>query len=83
MPFKENVVSLLDFVSDDAKEIGAVNCVKIEGQKLLGFNTDVFGFEESIKQISNVSFPKALILGTGGASKAVTYVLKKKKIDFM
>lgn len=85
IPYKESIFPFLDFIDPIAKEIGAVNTVRIEKREKLilhGFNTDVFGFEESVKSLLLPRHKKALILGTGGASKAVGYVLKKMGIDY-
>lgn len=85
IPHKETVIPYLDELSAEAREIGAVNTIQIErrpeGIRTIGYNTDVYGFEESLK-MNKVSKPgKAMILGTGGASKAVEWVLKKMKCD--
>ena len=83
IPYKEEIFQYLDQISDDAQEIGAVNCVKlIDNQYLHGFNTDSFGFIESLKPLLENQHKKALILGTGGASKAIAFSLKKLAIDF-
>ncbi|HMJ47591.1 MAG TPA: hypothetical protein VK498_09685, partial [Ferruginibacter sp.] len=63
-------------------EVGAVNCIKVNGNSLKGFNTDITGFEKSITPLLKDFQRKALILGTGGASKSVQYVLKKLGIDY-
>jgi len=82
IPFKEVILKYLDEIDQNAQEIGAVNCVKvIDNQYLKGFNTDTFGFENSIKPLLKKHHKKAIILGTGGASKAVAYTLKKLQID--
>ena len=86
IPYKESVIPFLDEMDETAKGIGAVNCIKIirndNGQtKLVGSNTDAFGFQQSIKPFLEAHHEKALILGTGGASKAVAYVLKSIGID--
>lgn len=85
IPYKEDVLEFLDEISAEAKEIGAVNVVKIkrEGEKttLCGFNSDAFGFENSLRPLLNKNHRNALILGTGGASKAVNFVLKKLGIS--
>jgi shikimate dehydrogenase len=65
------------------KETGACNCIKIVDGKLKGFNTDVVGFEISLKKYLQPHHTKALIFGTGGAAKAVEYVLKKLDIDYL
>ena len=86
IPYKESVIPFLDEVEKSALEIGAVNAIKIDDGKRTGFNTDVYGFERSIFQLlgqtQTNSIKKALVLGTGGASKAVQYVLKKNGIPF-
>lgn len=81
IPYKEEILPLLDEVTPIAKEIGAVNCVRIENGKWTGTNTDAGGFEKSILPFLENHYPRALILGTGGASKAVAYVLKNRGID--
>ncbi len=82
IPYKESVISFLDELDETAKAVGAVNCIKIENdKKLIGYNTDVYGFKQSIKPFLNTNHERALILGTGGASKAVHFVLKEIGID--
>ena len=79
IPHKQAVMPLLTAISDEALAIGAVNCIKI-GRKpltLTGYNTDVIGFERSIQPLLQPHHKKALVLGTGGASKAVVYGLKR------
>lgn len=87
IPYKEQVIPYLDELNDSAKEIGAVNTIKISstylGVHLKGFNTDTFGFETSLRPLLKKHHKKALILGTGGASKALKYVLKKLGIDYI
>jgi shikimate dehydrogenase len=87
IPYKEKVIPFLDELNDSAKQIGAVNTVKItrEGSniKLKGFNTDTFGFETSLQPLLKEHHKKALILGTGGASKALKYVLNRLDIDYI
>lgn len=82
IPYKETVIPLLDTVDADAKKIGAVNCIKIENGKLKGFNTDWIGFSETLKPLLQEHHKHALILGTGGASKAVAYALSQLGISF-
>lgn len=83
IPHKENIIAYLDEVDLSAKEVGAVNCVKKTGDKLIGYNTDVYGFETSLLPvIENKKVKRALILGTGGAAKAVAYVLRKNGIAY-
>jgi len=87
IPYKEQVIPFLNELNDSAKEIGAVNTIKIKrtetGLFLKGFNTDTFGFETSLKPLLKEHHKKALILGTGGASKALKYVLTKLGIEFI
>lgn len=83
IPYKEMVIPFLDNITDTAKEIGAVNCIQFENGKTTGYNTDVIGFEKSLKPLLKAQHTKALILGTGGASKAVQYVLKCMGINFL
>ena len=83
IPYKEQIIPFLDDISSDAKAIGAVNCIKIKNQKLIGYNTDIVGFENSFKPLLKPFHQNALILGSGGASKAVKFVLKKLNIPFI
>jgi len=84
IPYKEDVMQYLDEIDKDAVKIGAVNTIKIlDGYRLKGFNTDAFGFENSLVPLLNKSMTSALILGTGGASKAIAFVLNKLQIPFM
>ncbi|HOZ87852.1 MAG TPA: shikimate dehydrogenase [Bacteroidia bacterium] len=80
-PYKEQVVALLHDVSEEAREIGAVNCIKITRGRLSGYNTDAYGFAQSIKPFLDTNHQRALILGTGGAAKAVAYALKKVGVE--
>jgi shikimate dehydrogenase len=82
IPYKQEIINHLDTLSEEAKEIGAVNCISIKGEKLIGHNTDYYGFTESIKPLLEKNNKKALILGTGGASKAIAYSLKKLNIEY-
>lgn len=83
IPHKQAIIPILDKLDETAKAVGAVNCVKrdIVTGKLTGYNTDVYGFEQSVLPYFN-RINKALILGTGGAAKAVAYVLQKNEIPF-
>jgi shikimate dehydrogenase len=84
IPYKEAIIPFLDKLSKRATEIGAVNTIKItKSGKLKGFNTDYIGFQKSIEPLLNVNHKKALILGTGGASKAVAYALKQIGIPYL
>ncbi len=82
IPYKEQIIPLLNDLSDEAKKIKAVNSIKIVNNKLIGYNTDVIGFEHSFKMLLQPHHKKALILGSGGASKAVQFVLNKLFIPF-
>ena len=83
IPYKEAIIPLLDEVDSIAKEVGAVNVVRIEDGKLKGFNTDVYGFTQLLERALKGKTPEhALVLGTGGASKAVQYVLQQKGIPY-
>lgn len=81
IPYKEAIIPFLDEVSDEAREIGAVNVVKFQNGKKIGYNSDAFGFQQSIKPFLTNQHERALVIGTGGASKAVAYVLKAIGID--
>jgi shikimate dehydrogenase len=77
IPYKQHVIPFLNQVDVVARQIGAVNTIKFTQNKLIGYNTDVFGFEKSILPLLKPWHQSALVLGTGGASKAVNYVLNK------
>ena len=83
IPYKEDVIPILDGLNKRAQKIGAVNTIRITRyQKLIGYNTDYYGFKKSLKPHLKKHHKTALILGTGGASKAVAYALQKLKIDY-
>lgn len=82
IPYKTAIIPYLDQLSAEAKEIGAVNTVKISNGKTKGYNTDVYGFGESLKPLLTPNQKQALILGTGGASLAVAYVLHQLGISY-
>ena len=83
IPYKEEIIHHLDSINDEANTIGAVNTVAINSLgKLIGFNTDCWGFAESLRPHLKANHNKALILGTGGAAKAIAYVLKQLGISF-
>lgn len=83
IPYKEVVIPFLDKLDKTAKKIGAVNTIKFTKRgNLKGYNSDVVGFENSILPLLKKHHKKALILGTGGASKAIAYALKRNKIEF-
>ena len=88
IPYKQKVMDYLEVLSEGAKEIDAVNVVKVthdsEGKAhLQGFNSDVIGFTRSIEKLVKGKHKKALILGTGGASKAIAYSLKQLGIEYL
>ncbi|QXP69696.1 shikimate dehydrogenase [Polaribacter sp. R2A056_3_33] len=83
IPYKEEVMKYLDKLDETAKAIGAVNTIKFTKRgNLKGYNSDVVGFEKSIFPLIKKHHKRALILGTGGASKAIAYALKKNDIKF-
>lgn len=83
IPYKEAVLPYLDEVDATAQAIGAVNAVKVRDGKLTGYNTDVYGFNIMLERILNGrTVGQALVLGTGGASKAVRYVLEQRGIPY-
>jgi len=76
IPYKESVIPLLDRIDKEAKKIGAINTIKIhQDGSLVGYNTDHYGFAKALADFLPLKEKSALILGTGGASKAVSYVL--------
>lgn len=83
IPYKQSVIPFLDDLAETAKHIGAVNTIQIlDNGKLIGHNTDYYGFKTSLSPLLKSYHKKALILGTGGASKAVAYALKHLNIAF-
>lgn len=82
IPYKEDVLQFLTGKNEIVEEIGACNCIRIEGENLIGFNTDVIGFQKSLAPQLKPCHKKALILGTGGASKAIAYVLGQAGIEY-
>jgi len=87
IPYKTDIIHYLDKITSAAKEIGAVNTIKFESSpkrlRLVGYNTDYMGFIESLKPYLKPYHSKALVLGTGGSSKAVQYALKQLNINFL
>jgi len=87
IPHKLNVIPFLTAIDDAAKEIGAVNCISVDqkgNQPILkGYNTDAYGFAESLKPLLEKQHQKALIFGDGGAAKAVKYVLEQLNIPYL
>lgn len=82
IPYKREVFAYLDEISDEAREIGAVNCVKLVDNKLIGYNTDVDGIRSTLDALIGGARPATLLLGTGGASQAVQYVLAERGIEY-
>lgn len=83
IPYKESVIPLLDRLDKDAKNIGAVNTIKIHRDgRLVGYNTDHYGFAKSLADFFPLKDKTALILGTGGAAKAIAYVLDAMGFDY-
>ena len=88
IPFKQSIIPFLDKLDTTALEVGAVNCVKInrvnDKISLKGYNTDVLGFKQSLLNFIPINFDgKAIILGTGGVSKAVQYIFRQLAIEFI
>lgn len=85
IPYKEKVLSFLDYISVEARAIGAVNVIRVDHKGddvvLKGYNSDVIGFTKSIEPLLETFHRKALILGTGGASKAINYGLKSLGLE--
>tara|TARA_B100000809_G_scaffold247024_1_gene275607 strand:+ start:14757 stop:15503 length:747 start_codon:yes stop_codon:yes gene_type:complete len=83
IPYKEKVLPFLTDIDATAKAIGAVNTIKLTYNKkvLKGYNTDYYGFKKSLKPFLDINHERALIFGTGGASKTVKYVLNELNID--
>ena len=77
IPYKEAIIPFLNEITEEAKQIGAVNVVQFKNGKTIGHNTDAFGFAQSIKPFFTNQHERALLFGTGGASKAIAHVLKK------
>ncbi|PID94778.1 MAG: shikimate dehydrogenase [Bacteroidales bacterium] len=79
-PYKELIIPYLDDLDDTAQMIGAVNCINVEKGRYIGYNTDCYGFTKAILPHIQLNHTKALVLGSGGASKAVCYALQKMNI---
>ena len=82
IPYKEKVIPFLTVQSPVVQEMGACNCIHLKGGVLTGYNTDVSGFEQSLLPALAAHHQRALILGTGGAAKAVEYVLRKRGMHY-
>jgi shikimate dehydrogenase len=84
IPYKREIMPLLDEISPEAQAVGAVNCVKCSADRKVGYNTDVVGIRHSLDALlGSVEGVKALVLGTGGASQAVQYVLAERGIEYL
>jgi shikimate dehydrogenase len=83
IPYKQSIMAFLDEINKEAANIGAVNTIKFLNGKKIGYNSDIYGFEMSLKPLLKSHHKNALILGTGGASKAVEYALKKLDINYI
>ena len=87
IPYKQQVMQYLDEIDEETRIVGAVNTIKPirtgDGLKLKGFNTDIIGFERSLKPMLGEKHDKALILRTGGASRAVKHILARMGIDYI
>ena len=81
IPYKESIIPFLDELNEEAKEMGAVNTIQFRNGKTIGHNTDHIGFTNSIKPLLE-DRNKAIILGDGGAAKAIKYALKKLNIEY-
>ena len=75
IPYKEKIIPYIDELSPIAKEIGSVNTICFENSKKIGYNTDFHGFDKTLSEIKIENIKHALVLGTGGASKAIRHVL--------
>lgn len=81
IPFKEKIIPFLDELSEEANSVGAVNTIQFKSGKKIGYNTDIFGFKNSVKPFITNRHERAVIFGTGGSSKAVNFVLNSIGID--
>lgn len=83
IPYKEQIIPYLDELSENAQKIGAVNTIRFcKSGKLKGYNTDYYGFKKALRPLLKPYHKKALVLGTGGASKAIAFALKKAGIEY-
>lgn len=82
IPYKREIFPYLDEISAEAREIGAVNCIKIVDGRLCGYNTDVDGIRATLDLLIGGARPATLLLGTGGASQAVQYVLAERGVEY-
>ena len=82
IPYKQEIIPFLDDLDVDAETIGAVNTVKFTKNGLKGYNTDAYGFKKSLQPLLKRHHRKALVLGTGGASKAIVFVLQQLGMEY-
>lgn len=82
IPYKEAAIQYLDELDAAARAVGAINCIRIQDGRTKGYNTDITGFEHSLLPLLQPHHKQALILGAGGAAKAVAFVLGKLGINF-
>jgi shikimate dehydrogenase len=82
IPYKEQVIPFLDALDPACAQIGAVNCIRIRDGRKIGFNTDYLGFKQSLQSWLGTEIPNALVLGTGGASKAVQQALSDLGVTY-
>lgn len=83
IPYKQQIIPFLDALDPACDRIGAVNCIRIRNGKLVGFNTDYLGFKQSLQSWLGNTIPSALVLGTGGASKAVQQALLDLGVTYL
>ncbi len=83
IPYKTDIIPFLNKLTDECQKINACNCIKIKNREWIGYNTDIAGFEKSFTPLLRPYHKRALVLGTGGASKAVVFVLEKLNIEFL
>lgn len=83
IPYKTEIIPFLDELTGECQQVNACNCIKIDHGKWIGYNTDITGFEQSFTPHLKPYHKKALVLGTGGASNAVAFVLERLNIDFL
>jgi len=83
IPYKESILPFLDELQADAETIGAVNCIRFHEKKLIGYNTDHTGFQQSIQPLLQRTHRKALVFGSGGSSKSIEFALQQMGIDHL
>jgi shikimate dehydrogenase len=83
LPYKSAVISLLDQLDPLAERIGAVNTIRIEGEKLVGYNTDGYGALKALEAVTGLSGKRCLLVGAGGAARAIGYVLSRRGVEIV